>query len=81
MLFEFIVENYRLFYRKKILVLEVDKVLKECIEMNLFDCNKYILFCLFVLYGVNLSGKFNFVSVMYVMVSCVLLLVKLNDNE
>lgn len=40
MLLEFTVENYRSFYRKKTLVLEADKALKECTETNLFDCNK-----------------------------------------
>ena len=43
MLLEFTVENYRSFYRKKTLVLEADKALKECTETNLFDCNKYTL--------------------------------------
>ena len=39
MLLEFTVENYRSFYRKKTLVLEADKALKECTETNLFDNN------------------------------------------
>ena len=34
MLLEFTVENYRSFYRKKTLVLEADKALKECTETN-----------------------------------------------
>ena len=34
MLLEFTVENYRSFYRKKTLVLEDDKALKECTERN-----------------------------------------------
>ena len=39
MLLEFTVENYRSFYRKKTLVLEADKALKECTETNLFAIN------------------------------------------
>ena len=49
MLLEFTVENYRSFYRKKTLVLEADKALKECTETNLFDCNKYTLLRSFAL--------------------------------
>lgn len=50
MLLEFTVENYRSFYRKKTLVLEADKALKECTETNLFDCNKYTLLRSLALY-------------------------------
>ena len=57
MLLEFTVENYRSFYRKKTLVLEADKALKECTETNLFDCNKYTLLRSLALYGANSSGK------------------------
>ena len=53
MLLEFTVENYRSFYRKKTLVLEADKALKECTETNLFDCNKYTLLRSLALYGAN----------------------------
>ncbi len=81
MLLEFTVENYRSFYRKKTLVLEADKALKECTETNLFDCNKYTLLRSLALYGANSSGKSNLVSAMHAMASCVLLSVKLNDNE
>ena len=81
MLLEFTVENYRSFYGKKTLVLEADKALKECTETNLFDCNKYTLLRSLVLYGANSSGKSNLVSAMHAMASCVLLSVKLNDND
>ncbi len=57
MLLEFTVENYRSFYRKKTLVLEADKALKECTETNLFDCNKYTLLRSLALYGANSSGN------------------------
>ena len=55
MLLEFTVENYRSFYRKKTLVLEADKALKECTETNLFDCNKYTLLRSLALYGVPIQ--------------------------
>ena len=53
MLLEFTVENYRSFYRKKTLVLDADKALKECTETNFFDCNKYTLLRSLALYGAN----------------------------
>lgn len=81
MLLEFTVENYRSFYKKKTLVLEADKALKECTETNLFDYNKYTLLRSLALYGANSSGKSNLVSAMHAMASCVLLSVKLNDND
>lgn len=81
MILEFTVENYRSFYGKKTLVLEADKALKECSETNLFACNKHILLRTLALYGANSSGKSNLVSAMHTMARCVLLSVKLNDNE
>lgn len=81
MLLEFTVENYRSFYGKKTLVLEADKALKECTETNLFDCNKHTLLRSLALYGANSSGKSNLVSAMHTMARCVLLSVKLNDND
>ncbi len=81
MILEFTVENYRSFYGKKTLVLEADKALKECSETNLFTCNKYILLRTLALYGANSSGKSNLVSAMHAMARCVLLSVKLNDND
>lgn len=81
MLLEFTVENYRSFYDRKTLVLEADKALKERVETNIFDCNKYTLLRSVALYGANSSGKSNLVSAMYAMKMCVLLSVKLNDNE
>lgn len=81
MILEFTVENYRSFYGKKTLVLEADKALKECLETNLFDYNKHTLLRTLALYGANSSGKSNLVSAMHTMARCVLLSVKLNDNE
>ena len=81
MILEFTVENYRSFYGKKTLVLEADKALKECSETNLFACNNHILLRTLALYGANSSGKSNLVSAMHTMARCVLLSVKLNDNE
>ena len=81
MLLEFTVENYRSFYGKKTLVLEADKALKECTETNLFDYNKHTLLRSLALYGANSSGKSNLVSAMHAMARCVLLSVKLNDND
>lgn len=81
MLLEFTVENYRSFYGKKTLVLEADKALKECSDMNLFEYNKHTLLRALALYGANSSGKSNLVSAMHTMARCVLLSVKLNDNE
>ena len=81
MILEFTVENYRSFSGKKTLVLEADKALKECSETNLFACNKHILLRTLALYGANSSGKSNLVSAMHTMARCVLLSVKLNDNE
>ena len=81
MLLEFTVENYRSFYNKKTSVLEADKALKECSDTNLFNRNKYTLLRTIALYGANSSGKSNFVSAMHAMARCVLLSVKLNDNE
>ena len=57
MLLEFTVENYRSFYRKKTLVLEADKALKECTETNLFDCNKYTLLRSLALYGAQFKWE------------------------
>ena len=81
MILEFTVENYRSFYGKKTLVLEADKALKECSETNLFACSKHILLRTLALYGANSSGKSNLVSAMYTMARCILLSVRLNDNE
>lgn len=81
MILEFTVENYRSFYGKKTLVLEADKALKECSDTNLFECNKHTLLRSLALYGANSSGKSNLVSAMHTMARCVLLSVKLNDNE
>lgn len=81
MLLEFTVENYRSFYNKKTIVLEADKALKECSDTNLFNRDKYTLLRTIALYGANSSGKSNFVSAMHAMARCVLLSVKLNDNE
>ena len=81
MILEFTVENYRSFYGKKTLVLEADKALKECSDMNLFEYNKHTLLRSLALYGANSSGKSNLVSAMHTMARCVLLSVKLNDNE
>lgn len=81
MLLEFTVENYRSFYNKKTLVLEADRALKEYSDTNLFDFNKYTLLRSLALYGANSSGKSNLVSAMHAMARCVLLSVKLNDNE
>lgn len=81
MILEFTVENYRSFYGKKTLVLAADKALKESPETNLFECNKYVLLRTLALYGANSSGKSNLVSAMHMMARCVLLSVKLNDNE
>lgn len=81
MILEFTVENYRSFCGKKTLVLEADKALKECSKTNIFDYNKYILLHSLALYGANSSGKSNLVSAMHTMARCVLLSVKLNDNE
>lgn len=81
MVLEFTVENYRSFYGKKTLVLEADKALKECSDMNLFEYNKHTLLRSLALYGANSSGKSNLVSAMHTMARCVLLSVKLNDNE
>ncbi len=81
MLLEFTLENYRSFYGKKTLVLEADKALKECVETNMFDCNKYTLLRSLALYGANSSGKSNLVAAMHTMARCVLLSVKLNDND
>ena len=81
MLLEFTVENYRSFYRKKTLVLEADKALKECTETNLFDCNKYTLLRSLALYGANSSGKSNLVSAMHAMASCVLLSVSFEGQS
>lgn len=81
MLLEFTVENYRSFLKKKTLVLEADKALKECSDTNLSDCNKYTLLRSLALYGANSSGKSNIVSAMHTMASSVLLSVKLNDND
>lgn len=81
MILEFTVENYRSFYGKKTLVLEADKALKECSDMNLFEYNKHTLLRSLALYGANSSGKSNLVSAMHIMARCVLLSVKLNDNE
>ena len=81
MILEFTVENYRSFYGKKTLVLEADKAFKECSETNLFACNKHILLRTLALYGANSSGKSNLVSAMHTMARCILLSVKLNDNE
>ena len=73
MLIEFTVENYRSFYSKKTLVMEADKVIKECSDSNLFNCNKYTLLRSLALYGANSSGKSNMVSAMHTMTGCVLL--------
>lgn len=81
MILEFTVENYRSFYGKKTLVLEADKALKECSDTNLFACNKHVLLRTLALYGANSSGKSNLVSAMLTMARCILLSVKLNDNE
>ena len=81
MLIEFTVENYRSFYSKKTLVMEADKAIKECSDSNLFNCNKYTLLRSLALYGANSSGKSNMVSAMHTMTGCVLLSVKLNDND
>lgn len=81
MILEFTVENYRSFYGKKTLTLAADKALKECSETNLFDCNKHVLLRSLALYGANSSGKSNLVNAMHTMARCVLLSVKLNDNE
>ena len=54
---------------------------KECSKTNIFDYNKYILLHSLALYGANSSGKSNLVSAMHTMARCVLLSVKLNDNE
>lgn len=81
MILEFTVENYRSFYGKKTLVLEADKALKECSDTNLFACSKHILLRTLALYGANSSGKSNLVSAMYTMARCILLSVRLNDNE
>nr|WP_241160019.1 ATP-binding protein [Parabacteroides sp. ZJ-118] len=81
MLLEFTVENYRSFYERKTIVMEADKALKECAETNLFECNKHTLLRSLALYGANSSGKSNLVSAMHAMAGCVLLSVKLNDNE
>lgn len=63
------------------MVLEADKALKECSETNLFACSKHILLRTLALYGANSSGKSNLVSAMYTMARCILLSVRLNDNE
>lgn len=81
MILEFTLENYRSFYGKKTLVLEADKALKECSDTNLFEYNKHTLLRSLALYGANSSGKSNLVSAMHTMARCVLLSVKLNDNE
>lgn len=81
MLIEFTVENYRSFYDKKTLMLEADKALKECSDTNLFNYNKHTLLRSLALYGANSSGKSNLVSAMHTMARCVLLSVKLNDND
>lgn len=81
MLIEFTVENYRSFFSKKTLVMEADKAIKECSDTNLFNCNKYTLLRSLALYGANSSGKSNMVSAMHTMTGCVLLSVKLNDND
>lgn len=81
MLIEFTVENYRSFYSKKTLVMEADKAIKECSDSNLFNCNKYTLLRSLALYGANSSGTSNMVSAMHTMTGCVLLSVKLNDND
>lgn len=81
MILEFTVENYRSFYGKKTLVLEADKALKECSDMNLFEYNKHTLLRSLAIYGANSSGKSNLVSAMHTMARCVLFSVKLNDNE
>ncbi len=81
MLLEFTVENYRSFYTKKTLVMEAGRALKEYSDTNLFHFNKYTLLRSLALYGANSSGKSNLVSAMHAMARCVLLSVKLNDNE
>lgn len=81
MLLEFTVENYRSFYDKKTLVLEADKAIKECSDTNLFNSNKYTLLRSLALYGANSSGKSNLVGAMHAMARCILLSVKLNDND
>lgn len=81
MILEFTLENYRSFYGKKTLVLEADKALRECSDTNLFEYNKHTLLRSLALYGANSSGKSNLVSAMHTMARCVLLSVKLNDNE
>ena len=81
MILEFTLENYRSFYRKKTLVLEADKALKECTESNVFDAGKYKLLRSLALYGANSSGKSNLVSAMHTMARVVLQSVKLNDND
>ena len=63
------------------MVLEADKALKECSDTNLFEYNKHTLLRSLALYGANSSGKSNLVSAMHTMARCVLLSVKLNDNE
>lgn len=81
MLLEFTVENYRSFCGKKTLVMEADKAIKESIETNVFEADKYSLLHSLALYGANSSGKSNLVSAMHTMKRCVLHSVKLNDNE
>lgn len=81
MLLEFTVENYRSIYGKKTLRLEADKAIKECKETNLFSCNKYTMLRTLALYGANSSGKSNLVKAMNIMAVCVLMSIKLNDND
>lgn len=81
MLLEYTVENFRSFYKKKTLTLEMDKALKEYTETNSFNYKKYTMLRSLALYGANSSGKSNLVNAMYAMKMCVLSSIKLNDNE
>jgi len=80
MIIEFTVGNFRSFHEKKTISFEASRGVSE-LKGNYFTFQKQSLLRSIVIYGANSSGKSNLVKAFSEMRFCVLISVKLNDND